>query len=73
MNNEVFEKNNKYYKIKKDIYESREMYLMRVDFVLSRLKCDDDDFNENIKLSRIYSNSKNLKCKYSQDLMEKIK
>lgn len=61
---EVFELNNVYYIIKQDPYEVREIYMERVWFILNKIKNGFNDFNELIKLSRIYVNTTILKCDY---------
>lgn len=60
---EIFEFHGKFYKIKKDQYEPRELYLERVWYILNN-NDPKISFEELIKKSRIFINSKYLKCSY---------
>lgn len=61
---EVFEFNGNFYRIDKDVHESRETYIDRVWHILNNLSTD--NLEELIRKSRIWSNEKNLKCEYSK-------
>lgn len=70
---EIFEINNNFIKIEKDLFEPREKYMERVWFILKKIKNGSiDNFDEYVKLSRIYVNVNILGCKYSSDLMNNI-
>ena len=71
MSNEVFELNGMFYEIPQDKYETREVFLERVWYILKILKAKPDKKIEKlIRLSRLYSNVKRLGCKYNQNLMD---
>ncbi len=60
---EVFEFKGKFYIIPRLKYEVREIYIERVWYILNNLK--EKDINKDILLKSIlWSNEKNLKCKY---------
>ena len=68
MNNqiEVFELNGIFYQIRQDKYETRELYLERVWFILNELKKENHLCLEKLIIkSRIEINKKYLGCKYT--------
>ncbi len=68
---EIFEHNNKFYVIEKQKYETRESHMSRVWYILERInQCN--DFDELIKLSIIWANTKKYNCQYSDNLMKQI-
>jgi len=76
MNNpkEIFEVNCKFIKVEQDLFETREKYMERVFFIIKKIKIGTiDDFDEYVKLSRIYVNANILGCGYAPELMQAIK
>jgi len=71
---EIFEVNGKFIKVDQDLFEIREKYLERVFFIIKKIKNGTiDDFDEYIKLSRIYVNVNLLGCGYAPELMKQLK
>jgi len=68
----VFIKNGSFYLLKKDKFESIERFNERGWFVVSIAPKNEDELNEAIRLSRIWSNMKFNKCTYDNILMDKI-
>ena len=63
---EVFEFDGIFYNIPKDIYEIREHYIDRVNFIIKQIKLNKIvNFNTLIRESRIWSNEKKLHCSYN--------
>jgi hypothetical protein len=52
--------------------ESEEMFYDRVNFIIKKYEIDKVNLDEIISLSKIYSNMKYKKCKYSHEIMEEI-
>lgn len=56
--------------------ESEEMFYDRVNFIIKKYEIDKDKMENNldeiISLSKIYSNMKYKKCHYSHEIMEEI-
>ena len=69
----VFFKNDKFYLIKKDKYESMERFNERGWFIACMHPKTSDEFNEAVRLSRVWSNMKFDKCVYSDELTIKLR
>jgi hypothetical protein len=63
---ELFEKDGKIVKIKKECYESREHFLTRVYFILDNL--DSNEMDEIVNLSFLFLNTKYLGNKYDSKI-----
>jgi hypothetical protein len=62
--NEIFEYNNKFYFIKRNKFEIREIYIERVWFILTNNKLNNTSF-EKIELESFkWANKKFLECDY---------
>ena len=68
---EVFEVGGIFYKIPRDKYEPREVYIGRVWFILGEMKNNENllhdimHFNKLLTKSRVESNKKHLRCNYN--------
>lgn len=69
MNTELIEFENNFYNFKKRKFETHEIFMKRVWFVLKRLHTS--DFDELINQSYIWANIKFLNCKYDSKIMNK--
>lgn len=69
---EIFYHKGKFYTIEKEKYETRESYLERTKFILDGID-KGKTFIELKKMSLLWINIKNIKCKYSEAIMIKIK
>lgn len=58
--------------IKKYEYESYDIFFKRGEFILKN-KNSNLNFDELVKLSKVFTNEKFKKCKYSFDLNKKIR
>lgn len=72
MNKSVFIKNNKFFIIERDMYESTEKFNERGYFISNMLPETKSDYDEAVRLSRIWVNMKFNNCKYDQKLCDKI-
>jgi hypothetical protein len=72
IDNDIFEYNDKFYIIKPTKFETRERFMERVWYILNRINKLEDTFDNLIKLSILWSNVKNLKCVYNDDIMKKL-
>ena len=68
---EEFQRNGVSFIINKDSNESWEVFYDRCKFIISQ-KDTNIKFNELIKLSKIYTNIKYMKCVYNNDTMAKV-
>ena len=69
----VFLKNDKFYLIKKDKYEPMERFNERGWFIAYMHPKTSEEFNEAVRLSRVWSNMKFDKCVYSDELTIKLR
>ena len=67
-----FKKNNKSIILYKDKYESNDMFLDRGWFIISQRYNNNYQYDEIMKMSKLYVNIKYLNCKYDKDIMNKI-
>jgi hypothetical protein len=72
MDSDIFEYHDKFYIIKQTKFETREKFMERVWYILNRINKLEYTFDDLIKLSMLWSNVKNLKCVYSDDIMKKL-
>jgi hypothetical protein len=68
----VFEKNGVIIIIKQKPEESDFSFYERGWFIINQKIETNDDLNKIEKMSNIWKNTKNLKCKYSQEIMDKL-
>lgn len=68
-----FKKDNYVCVVPRDQYEPYEWYLVRGHFVASQKPETLEQYNETVRLSRIFKNIKFQKCSYNQVLMKQIK
>ena len=64
---EVVESSGKFYSIDKDIYESRELYLQRIWFIINNFKYNNSEL---LYLSKIWINVKYFGMKYPSHIMQ---
>jgi hypothetical protein len=69
---EVIQSSEKIYKIKKNIYESRELYLQRSWFIINNISESSFSIEELIYLSQIWINIKYFKMQYPDNITELI-
>ena len=58
--------------VNRDKYEPYEWYIQRGHFVACQKPQTENEYNEVIRLSKIYTNIRFQQCKYDKELMEKI-
>jgi hypothetical protein len=69
--NNTIQKKNKYYNIEKGDDESRDIYLMRSNYIINKIENGSKkNINELIKLSYIWRNVKFYKMVYSESLIK---
>lgn len=72
MNKSVFIKDDKFYILERDNHESLEKFYERGWFITHMNPQTKDDYNEAIRLSRIWINIKFDKCIYHNEMMSII-
>ncbi len=65
----IFEKDGIHYKIYREPFESETYFFERGWYIVSKKPTNKKEFEESIRLSRIWSNVKFKKCEYSPDVM----
>lgn len=66
-------KNGKTFYIKREIYETDETLILRAWFIGTFNPQSHDDFNEAVRLSKMYASMKTLGCRFSDILENNIK
>ncbi|CAH6421772.1 Hypothetical protein KVN_LOCUS458 [uncultured virus] len=68
----AFKKNGYLCVVRKDKNEAEEIYLERVNFVVSQKPKNEEEYNEAIKFSRLFVNVKYSRCEYDKQIMDKL-
>ena len=68
----VFEKNGKIIIIKKKDEESKFCFFERGWFIINQDINTNNELRNTEKISHIWMNTKNLKCEYSKEIMDKL-
>jgi hypothetical protein len=73
MNYDFFEFEKTRYKIYQDLYESKESFTMRANFIIRMRPNTQQEKNLAVKYSRIYVNNKLKKCEYNNEIMTNLR
>ena len=69
----IIEYNGCIYNIPKENYESNNLYLERLWFVAKQEPNNYESYKKTIEYSKLWKNIKYLNCKYSKDILTKVK